>query len=137
MRRSLPGCNTSRFKDRGKGNESPGVVMRYSREIRAGALFASGLLLGCNAILDLSPGRELCDGVTCMAPDACHIGVCDPNTGKCKAEPDLAPPGTACDDGDPCTTKDSCQGGMCIGGGPATDGMACHDGDLCTPSQKT
>jgi hypothetical protein len=111
--------------------------------------------IGCNAIIGLQPGIELCAGVTCPAPaDACHMaGTCDPNTGECSNP--VAKDGTSCDDGNACTKADACQNGTCTGSAvdcsaadachaagtcdpktgcsnPTADGTPCDDGDKCT-----
>jgi len=72
----------------------------------------------------------------------CGVGVCNPTTGACEAQP--VANGTVCDDGDACTTGDACQGGQCLGTVDAScvytgtdcsslpDGTHCDDGDPCT-----
>ena len=129
-------------------------VERCGRAARLGAVVATGVWLGCNAIIGLDlPEREaseLCAGVSCTAVEACHLaGECDPATGVCSSP--LAPNGTECDDGDLCTHMDSCQGGACTGTSTcpaangcqpgcdtatglcaAPDGTPCNDGSVCT-----
>lgn len=92
-----------------------------------------------------------CSGLT----DDCNVGVCNPGTGNCEAEP--ANEGGGCDDGDLCTTLDACTNGVCSGSAldcsslddqcmqgacnpstgqcesvAANEGGSCSDGDLCT-----
>ncbi|HOX44638.1 MAG TPA: YCF48-related protein [Myxococcota bacterium] len=76
------------------------------------------------------------EAVDCSGLDGvCRMGVCDPDTGGCSAEP--AGDGTGCQDGDPCTSGDTCQAGACQPGGP-TDcshlDTACGLG-VCQPAQ--
>jgi len=54
--------------------------------------------------------------VTCSSAKdtACSANTCDPQTGKCVAQP--TPNGTPCVDSDPCTVDSSCQAGECKGG---------------------
>ena len=112
---------------------------------------------------DLCTTGDACAGGSCEGldvdcadlDDACEVGVCDPESGACAAEP-LAE-GGACEDGDPCTILDTCAGGVCEGtpkaclaAGPcfeatcdpdsggacvqslAPNGMICDDGNFCT-----
>ena len=58
--------------------------------------------------------------------DACHLGLCDPATGTCRAE--TLADGTSCDDGEACTGDGSCSDGVCASG-PLLD---CDDGNGCT-----
>ncbi|WP_437565627.1 kelch repeat-containing protein [Sorangium sp. So ce542] len=91
--------------------------------------------------------------VACAAPGACHLGVCDPASGRCVDA--LAPGGSACDDGDLCT-RDRCHAGVCVAEpvsctasdtcriaacdeatglcveSTKPDGASCDDGDFCT-----
>lgn len=118
------------------------------------AVVAIGIASGCNEIIGLKPGIGRCEGVTCPAPDECHVqGACDPQTGKC-SEP-TKEDGTICDDHDVCTMASACQGGICKGqdrldcpspagachvqgacdpetGCFAADGTSCDDGNVCT-----
>ncbi len=97
-----------------------------------------------------------CADIDCADLDGpCLVGVCDPATGECVAEP--SEDGTVCDDGDLCTTGDVCTAGECAGGEldcsdqsdacnagacdpedgtcgpvPLDDGTICEDGDPCT-----
>jgi hypothetical protein len=69
----------------------------------------------------------------CSSADGtCSVGVCDPESGQCVAEP--AGNQTSCNDGDPCTTGDQCTNGVC--GGAAKDCSnltdACHTGTCAT-----
>lgn len=66
-----------------------------------------------------------CDGVTCVAVDACHVaGTCDSGTGACSSP--AASDGAACDDGSACTSVDTCSAGACSGGGdPCQNGGSC------------
>ncbi len=99
-----------------------------------------------------------CAGAHCDSlDDVCNVGVCDPTTGTCSAEP--MPDGTSCSDADPCTTGDTCTAGTCTGSAtdcsgmsdmchtgtcnpatgacearPVMDGTSCDDGDACTTS---
>ncbi len=67
-----------------------------------------------------------CDDGFCVPSDVhvdcsdldeeCVVGVCDPESGECLAEP--VDDGTACDDGRLCTEEDSCQEGECVSGEP-------------------
>jgi hypothetical protein len=68
-------------------------------------------------------GGEL---VTCPAPDQCHVGVCDPETGACV--PRAVGDGVPCDDGNACTLRDGCDAGTCVGREP----RVCGDDDECT-----
>jgi len=54
--------------------------------------------------------------VTCPGSggDPCKKSVCQPTTGQCALQ--LAPPGSACDDGEACTAGDFCSQGLCQGG---------------------
>lgn len=87
---------------------------------------------------------------------ACTVGVCDPDSGSCQAEP--VEDGTACEGGNRCMVGSTCQEGVCAGGEPvdcssldgdcvegvcdpatgactttaANPGAPCDDGDLCT-----
>jgi Protein of unknown function (DUF1566) len=90
--------------------------------------------LGCESILGLTPGKGLCDGITCPAKDACHLpGTCDEGTGKCSSP--VAQDKTPCNDGNPCTTGDACQGGACVPGSPKTCAPPgpCHTASTCDP----
>jgi parallel beta-helix repeat protein len=77
---------------------------------------------------------EVCDGgtcgegepVSCPAPDQCHVGVCDPETGACNPSP--VADGVPCDDGNACTLGDACDAGTCVGPEP----LVCNDDDECT-----
>lgn len=70
-----------------------------------------------------------CDGVVCVALDACHdVGTCDPATGIC-TDPAKAD-NTPCDDGDACTTGDVCVIGFCAG--VDTSAVDCDDTNACT-----
>ncbi|MEO7329230.1 MAG: carboxypeptidase regulatory-like domain-containing protein [Minicystis sp.] len=66
--------------------------------------------------------------VTCSAPDACHMGMCDPVSGACVSQ--AAAYGTPCnDDGNPCNGAEICNGaGQCA----ATIPPNLDDGDPCT-----
>lgn len=86
---------------------------------------ASAAALGCNAIAGIEPprrdtsaqGNDLCVGVTCAAPEACHdVGTCIPETGQC-SYPDL-PDDTSCTVGDLCTPLGACRAGVCVSTGP-------------------
>ncbi|MEO7729683.1 MAG: hypothetical protein ABIY55_01835 [Kofleriaceae bacterium] len=58
--------------------------------------------------------RDLCEHVTCAAPDACHdAGTCDPHNGQCSNP--VKPDGALCSDGNACTQSDVCTGGVCGG----------------------
>ena len=67
-------------------------------------------------------------------PDACHVSMCNPNTGDCEPQP--GNDGVACpNDGDLCMVNKTCAGGMCLGGAPKncsafTNG--CNNG-VCNP----
>jgi hypothetical protein len=97
-------------------------------------------------------------GVSCPAPEACHVAVCD--AGVCGTLPDPAAVGQPCDDGDLCTENDVCQAdgscagtpkdcavdhpcqigscdassGNCIIDVTTMDGEPCDDGNLCSSS---
>ena len=114
---------------------------------------------------ELCTVNDSCAGGTCAGvpvdcsalDDACNVGVCDPATGACVAEPRFE--GGGCDDGDPCTVNDTCSVGVCAGEPldcsvlddacnvgvcdansgtcvlePRADGTACDDGNGCTDS---
>lgn len=87
----------------------------------------------------------------CPAPPTCRgAGTCDSASGACSYP--LAPPGTACNDGNSCSQLDRCDGtGSCLGSpmpctgctacdagacvpttGACDDGMACTSSDMCT-----
>lgn len=89
--------------------------------------------LGCESILGLTPGKGLCEGVTCPAKDACHLpGTCDEGTGQCSSP--VAMDTTPCNDGDACTTGDACQGGVCTGAPKAcAPPKACYTTSTCDP----
>jgi hypothetical protein len=71
---------------------------------------------------------NLCNGVTCIAVDACHVaGTCDATTGVCSSP--AAPNGTACNDGTACTSLDTCSAGTCTG-----SGTPCQNGGSCSSS---
>lgn len=59
----------------------------------------------------------MCSGGTekdCSGKDSdCSVGQCNPDTGKCVAEPENE--GDSCDDGSLCTTADQCSDGTCAG----------------------
>lgn len=61
---------------------------------------------------------------TCAAPDQCHVGLCDPETGGCFSRD--AAPGAACNDDNPCTSPDRCENGVCTGT------LGCDDDNRCT-----
>jgi cysteine-rich repeat protein len=85
---------------------------------------------GCSAT-----GRiEKCHGVVCPASDACHEGVCDPETGLCTNLAKLD--GATCDDGNACTRIDTCQSGLCVGAEPVacTAQDQCHEAGACDPA---
>ena len=112
---------------------------------------------------DLCTEADVCSTGTCRGAavdctnldDECLVGVCEPATGNCIAEP--VSDGTNCTDGDLCTLSDACSNGVCRGQPvdcsyldeqciagecdtltgdcierPADDGEGCDDGDLCT-----
>src|SRR5437879_3966722 len=92
-------------------------------------LLSASPALGCNKHSDCNDGdactqSDTCAGgrcvggnpIVCAAEDQCHVGVCDPNTGRCSNA--ALPDGTACDDGDACTQTDTCQAGDCTGSNP-------------------
>ncbi|AKF10863.1 Alpha-tubulin suppressor [Sandaracinus amylolyticus] len=57
---------------------------------------------------------DRCASVDCAGLDGpCVVGVCDPLSGACRAQPRAS--GTGCDDGDRCTTGDACSAGTCAG----------------------
>ncbi len=94
--------------------------------------------------------------IDCSAfDDPCNMGVCNPATGTCQAQPFNE--NIPCDDGNPCTLDDACSSGLCAGGIPVdcglfdddcnvgvcdpetgscgpvpTVGNTCDDGDPCT-----
>ena len=72
--------------------------------------------------------------IVCAAEDQCHVGVCDPNTGRCSNA--ALPEGAACDDGDACTQTDTCQAGDCTGSNPVVCVPidACHVAGTCDPA---
>ena len=88
-----------------------------------------------------------CSGVT---DSPCMTGVCDSETGECKAEPIEdpacvcwdAPNGTACDDGQNCTHDDTCSDNLCIGqalecssyGDECNEGVCSEETGKCTKS---
>jgi len=77
--------------------------------------------------LDPHCNANPCDGVVCVALDACHdIGACDAATGACSNP--VKPDATPCDDASMCTTGDVCTGGTCAGGTV----LDCDDGNVCT-----
>ena len=69
--------------------------------------------------------------------DECHVGVCDPETVRCRAVP--RPDGTACGDADDdaCTAPDTCNKGVCLGNHAAKgkncgdQSVECHFDDEC------
>lgn len=76
---------------------------------------------------DLCTSGELCGGGACgggVALDCsdltnvCGIGLCDDQTGTCKADPIPDMVGVPCDDGWVCTPDDTCVDGVCGVGGP-------------------
>lgn len=57
-----------------------------------------------------------CGGAAVDCPsftDSCNVGVCNPDSGACQAQP--ANEGGGCDDGLPCTINDVCTAGTCSG----------------------
>ena len=107
--------------------------------------------------------NDVCNSGSCVGAEldcshldqACQVGVCDPGTGVCEAQP--VDEGGACDDGDPCTNIDVCSSGECAGTAvdcsalddacnvgvcntgtglceaqPTNEGGVCDDGDSCT-----
>jgi len=136
-----------------------------------------GVCIGTSGVCDVVPVNEggACDdGAPCTVDDACaggvcggqpldcsthddacNLGMCDPATGGCIAQP--ANEGGTCDDGDNCTVADACSNGVCAGAprdcSPLDDacnvgvcdpgsgdcvaqatneGGTCDDGDSCT-----
>lgn len=107
-----------------------------------------------------SATSERCKDVDCSDLDSpCTKGVCDPDSGECKAQ--NAAEGSACFDDDPCSVSDSCKEGKCTGEArdcsaldddcsqgvcdPATGGCtygptsmsnACNDLDACTVNDR-
>jgi len=97
--------------------------------------------------------------INCSALDGpCTVGVCNPATFACEAEP--ANEGQSCDDDDVCTIADACASGDCVGSPidctalegqctlgicnlpvstciavPANGGSACDDGSTCTTGE--
>ncbi|MCH8852939.1 MAG: hypothetical protein IID41_09860, partial [Planctomycetes bacterium] len=90
--------------------------------------------------------------------DVCLIGVCNPATGDCEAQP--VENGEACNDEEVCTENDACTDGVCGGVDvdcselddpcnvgvchpttgecvtlPANEGEDCDDGNLCTANE--
>ncbi|MBS2025624.1 MAG: hypothetical protein JST92_24765, partial [Deltaproteobacteria bacterium] len=72
---------------------------------------------------------DLCVGVTCAAPAACHqTGVCQAATGTCTFA--NVSDGASCNDGNANTVNDKCTAGVCAG----TDlcaGVSCAAADAC------
>ena len=83
---------------------------------------------------DVCTENDVCSGGTCAGTDIdcssfddpCNLGVCNPGTGICEAQP--ANEGLACNDGQFCTTGETCTLGTCDGGS-ATDCSGA--GDQC------
>lgn len=73
----------------------------------------------CNGTLVCAPDHTCkIDAATVVKCDpktsnACTVGKCDAQTGKCGEQPVLN--GNPCDDGDPCMGPDLCQAGECKG----------------------
>ena len=76
---------------------------------------------------DLCTKGELCGGGACSGgvaldcsdlTNVCGIGLCDDQTGECKANPIPDMDGLPCDDGWVCTPDDTCVDGLCGVGGP-------------------
>ncbi|HIA02132.1 MAG TPA: hypothetical protein EYN66_09505, partial [Myxococcales bacterium] len=89
----------------------------------------------CTDIGTCSGGE--CDSktvVTCLpSEENCKLNLCHPSTGECSSE--IAPDGTACEDGDLCTVGASCLGSQCQTGSPLScpdDGQSCTI-ELCLP----
>ncbi len=99
----------------------------------------------CDNNSDLCTVNAQCNNGQCVgtpkdcffAPgvDECHVGTCDPKTGKCSAEP--GNDGAACADAaDFCTENKACSGGACAGGTPKDCswlGSGC-DAGVCEPA---
>jgi hypothetical protein len=112
---------------------------------------------------DLCTFNDTCTNGTCAGTpvdcsgldDTCNVGVCEPTTGTCVAQP--INEGGACDDSDGCTVGDACSNGLCLSAPldcsslddacnlgvcigtsgvcesvPANENGGCDDGDLCT-----
>lgn len=108
---------------------------------------------------------EVCSGGTCSGgtptdcsnlDDQCTVGVCNPGTGACEAQPTNE--NMPCDDGEACNTGEVCVAGTCQGGSPTdcsdlddqcnvgvcnentgaceaqptNENMACDDGEACS-----
>ena len=87
---------------------------------------------GTNTVANITVGPQ--DIINCTfynqpdcsgLDDQCSVGVCNPATGDCEAEP--ANEGGSCNDGQYCTNPDTCQAGACTG--PARN---CGDTNVCT-----
>lgn len=95
----------------------------------------------CNGSEICNPDSKLCqlgEPVICATnSDPCLSNRCVPETGACEPEP--APDGSACDDGDACTTLDVCEDGQCSGAEPVvcTALSQCHTPGTCDPATGT
>ncbi len=56
--------------------------------------------------------------------DSCLVGVCDSESGSCRAEP--VPDGQACEDGNQCSVQDTCREGICSAGVDVCGGQGCN-----------
>lgn len=68
-------------------------------------------------------------------PDECHVGVCNPTTGKCDPVP--GNDGKPCpNDGDLCMVDKTCQNGVCQGGKPKDCSKLTNDcnNGVCDPA---
>jgi hypothetical protein len=82
---------------------------------------------------DICSAGGTCEGesVDCSAASSqCTLGVCDPSSGRCEAEPLT---GAACDDDDSCTILDTCDDGECKG----TEADTCGDAGWLDLSTRT
>jgi hypothetical protein len=80
----------------------------------------------------LEHAGNLCQNVTCVAQDQCHLaGTCEPGTGICS---NPMKTGASCVDSDPCTVSETCQAGICTGKPKVCNASGpCHVAGVCDP----
>jgi hypothetical protein len=92
---------------------------------------------GSDGGLGGSAGASPC-GIDCsdvQPPDACHVSVCNEDSGVCEIVP--GNDGATCEDGFFCTVDDTCMAGTCVGGPANTCGLTAEACNLVGCDEQT
>jgi hypothetical protein len=89
-------------------------------------------------VIDVDTGVPSCDDVDCRGlTDDCNVGVCDPETLTCSAQPRADDTACSSDVLDNCTLPDRCRAGVCLARDVAKGttcgdlSVECHIKDTC------